>query len=310
MEKFLHETTVSAIPSPEKVVLLTSNMSVGEAIRILTTHNILCAPLVRNGAKPEEPWEERYLGLVDMAGMVFHLLEHVNKGHQGVLIEDLEKIDGFSRLPVTHVSDFSRWIPFQPLRPNSTIADACRLLSEEGMHRAPVIDEKGELVNIITQSNLLSFLCANLGVLKPVVSKTLEEIGLAEASHVITLPASATTLEGFELLKKHRISAVPVVDEDGQVVGNLSVRHVREMLTKKFMSKMLLEPVTEFLAATVDKSRDEMHPAITCAKNTTLERVIRKLDTSRIHRIYVKNDDGIPIRVVSLRDILAHITAN
>jgi CBS domain-containing protein len=53
-----------------------------------------------------------------------------------------------------------------------------------------------------------------------------------------------------------------------------------------------------------------MHPAITCSKGTTLERVIRKLDTSRIHRIYIKDDDNRPVRVVSLRDVLAVVVGD
>jgi len=43
--------------------------------------------------------------------------------------------------------------------------------------------------------------------------------------------------------------------------------------------------------------------AIVCGENETLRNVVTKINSNRIHRIYVVNRDDVPVGVVSLRDL-------
>jgi CBS domain-containing protein len=44
------------------------------------------------------------------------------------------------------------------LRPNSTVADAAELLSDGNFHAAPVVDDAGDLVGLVTSTDLIRFL--------------------------------------------------------------------------------------------------------------------------------------------------------
>lgn len=60
------------------------------------------------------------------------------------------------------------------------------------------------------------------------------------------------------------MSAVPIVSEDGFLIGNLSVRDVRSVLTNKRAFKALHKTVTEFIASNApDKG------AVTCRSTST-----------------------------------------
>jgi CBS-domain-containing membrane protein len=48
-----------------------------------------------------------------------------------------------------------------------------------------------------------------------------------------------------------------------------------------------------------------MYPSITCKADATLADVLSRLASSRIHRIYIVNENSKPIRVVTLSDLLA-----
>ena len=118
---------------------------------------------------------------------------------------------------------------------------------------------------------------------------------------------------------------MPVVSEDGVLIGNLSVRDVRAVLTNKRAFKALQKSVTEFIAsyapdkgrvavaasivmssfALVGLERSEMFPAITCKATATLGEILTKLAISRIHRVYIVDPKGRPMRAVTLSDVLA-----
>jgi CBS-domain-containing membrane protein len=76
--------------------------------------------------------------------------------------------------------------------------------------------------HIITQTDMIRYItyhpeCAPFDVSKT----TLEAAGLV-GKKVVTMPESATALDGFKLLSEANMLAVPVVDKEGKVVGTLA----------------------------------------------------------------------------------------
>jgi len=45
-------------------------------------------------------------------------------------------------------------------------------------------------------------------------------------------------------------------------------------------------------------------PIITCSSTDTLETVVEKVSSNHVHRIYVVDESGKPLRVITLTDIL------
>ncbi|HOT72665.1 MAG TPA: CBS domain-containing protein [Anaerohalosphaeraceae bacterium] len=73
-----------------------------------------------------------------------------------------------------------------------------------------VVDDDGKLVGVLPTRRLLT----------APLDKRLSEVMLNE---VITLPHSATVLDAFEMFSVHRLLALPVVDEQGRIVGVVDI---------------------------------------------------------------------------------------
>lgn len=74
------------------------------------------------------------------------------------------------------------------------------------------------------------------------------------------------------------ISAVPVLGMNGVVVGNVSARDLRNLVTDPTMFSLLHEPVRHFLAQASTLDHEAMNPAITCRATDTLEHVIQQVE--------------------------------
>lgn len=107
---------------------------------------------------------------------------------------------------------------------DDSMLDATKLLKEHNIRRIPVL-EKGKLVGIVTDRDLkraspsdataleaheLLYLIANIKV-REIMTR-----------NPITVPYNYTIEEAAEILLQAKISGVPVVDKDGDVIGMIT----------------------------------------------------------------------------------------
>jgi acetoin utilization protein AcuB len=107
---------------------------------------------------------------------------------------------------------------------DDSMLDATKLLKEHGIRRLPVL-EKGKLVGVVTDRDLkraspsdattleaheLLYLIANIKVREIMTRKP------------ITVPYNFTIEEAAEILLQAKISGMPVVDKDGDVIGMIT----------------------------------------------------------------------------------------
>ncbi|XP_068651526.1 SNF1-related protein kinase regulatory subunit gamma-1-like [Aristolochia californica] len=59
-----------------KVVEISADTSVADAVRILSEKNILAAPVRNSEAKPSLDWRDRYLGIIDYSAIILWVLEN------------------------------------------------------------------------------------------------------------------------------------------------------------------------------------------------------------------------------------------
>jgi CBS domain-containing protein len=57
------------------------------------------------------------------------------------------------------------------------------------------------------------------------------------------------------------------------------------------------------LSDTALLNKQEMSPSISVRQSTALDTIISKLAATRVHRLFVVNDDHVPVGAVSLTDI-------
>lgn len=101
------------------------------------------------------------------------------------------------------------------VRPNSDPLAAQMLLRYNNFRRLPVVDASGQLVGIVTDSDLDLFLAT---APSPGVVKRQHRIDQVMTSPVITVSPKYPLEEAAELMLKHKIGCVPVV-EGRQLVG-------------------------------------------------------------------------------------------
>nr|XP_017215330.1 PREDICTED: SNF1-related protein kinase regulatory subunit gamma-1-like [Daucus carota subsp. sativus]XP_017215331.1 PREDICTED: SNF1-related protein kinase regulatory subunit gamma-1-like [Daucus carota subsp. sativus] len=72
---------VSAFPhaADSQVIEINSDTSVAEAVKLMAQHNILSVPVVDVDAPEDSTWIDRYLGIIEFAGIVVWILHQSEK---------------------------------------------------------------------------------------------------------------------------------------------------------------------------------------------------------------------------------------
>ena len=108
------------------------------------------------------------------------------------------------------------------ITPDTTLQDALNLMHEHRFRRLPVVDEKGRLVGIVSERDLLyasppPATLLNGLELNHVLSKLqIEEVMTQD---VITTTPDAFIEDAARLMVENKIGGLPIVDEDNHVVG-------------------------------------------------------------------------------------------
>jgi len=303
---------IADFPKPkEKILEIKSTATIQEAADILVKTNILACPVVDVKAKKDADWTEKYLGLVDMldvCGYVMGLIEEQEekeKPKYSSLAAISKESKKLATVTVAEIYGKSGGNPFVPLESNSSLRDLMLLLGKHHIYRIPVIDgQKQELTNLITQSALVSVLASKVELLGSVVNRTLESLGLAKQKKLFSVGINEEAKEAFKIMVNERISAVPVLGVDGKLIGNVSARDLRVVLSSPSLLGELSRPLSSFLPLMHEAEVDIMAPGICCGPEVTLAHVIKQLALSRIHRIYIVDRQKKLINVVTLTDVI------
>ena len=100
--------------------------------------------------------------------------------------------------------------------PEVTVAEATREISRGGIGIAIVVDGCGHVIGVFTDGDLRRTI---------VSGRDLATLAVADAMtrSPRTISADKLTAEAFEMMEKHRINQLPVIDADGLLVGVLNM---------------------------------------------------------------------------------------
>ncbi len=105
------------------------------------------------------------------------------------------------------------------VRPGDLIDLVASVMDWKHVRHVPVEDDAGRLVGIITHRALLRLLARGYGQ----KVKTPEKTPVTAAELMVASPVSVRpdtpTLEAIELMRRHQVSALPVVEDDDRLVG-------------------------------------------------------------------------------------------
>ncbi len=114
----------------------------------------------------------------------------------------------------------------------------------------------------------------------------------------VSIREAATIREAVDLLTRRGISGAPVIDRAGRPVGVISRADI-----------LVHDRETPDPAVDSERVRDIMTPVVFCVGPAApASRVVRELVDLRVHRVFVVDDRGTLIGVISVLDLLRHLT--
>jgi len=120
---------------------------------------------------------------------------------------------------------------------------------------------------------------------------------------VITINESKQAIEAFKLMHEKNVSAIAVVNDEDALVGNISSSDLKTIGSDAKLLSNLFLPIPEFV-----KLLPGHDHTIAVTPSATFAEVVTKLDSARVHRVYVV-DALRPIGVIATIEILSTINA-
>eukprot|EP00963_Diacronema_lutheri_P007302 scaffold644_cov357-Pavlova_lutheri.AAC.1 len=338
------------------VVTLDAEDTVEEALKKLAQHKIQSAPVL---VGPESvPPRDRMVGFADVTSILGAFIEYRSRVRTVSTAAEwpnpggrpVDPIQQLRELQESHVTqDFAQTSLKNAISTDGSVVYSAEMnvdlytILRDGFldgnrdnsavqHRLAVFDEQGDIVSVLSQSDVVKFLFHNAsGTLRDWLkeSVTTLDVGL-DRGYVYSIPENVLVLDAFAYMVRHHVSGLPVVQATtGKILGNLSASDVR-LLKPEFFGVLAL-PVIEFLTLlhpASDKNGDVCSssagathpffsleqrkwvqssphiPLVTCRPTDALEDVVSKLVCHRMHRVYVVDDQSAPVGCITLTDVL------
>ncbi|KAF8940209.1 cell separation during budding [Dissophora ornata] len=267
---------VGKLVEHQKVITIDANASIEDACEVLLKHGISSAPVYNAESNT-------YVGMFDYSDLMTYILIVLKR--MDVPLEDqtmemrdlVQKTNSCQNVPVKLAS-------------------------------VAVIDSNGSVAGLLSQSSTLDYLLRHLSEfpqLQPVMQQTLQQLGLA-SSKVLYVNGDAQVLEALIMMSKHSVSSLAILDDQGILLGNVSMTDIQHIM-KDLKTSWLWLSCFQFVARIrqlqgVERGEDQ-YPVLDVSATSTFGYALSKLQATRVHRLWVVNDMGLVVGVVSLTDV-------
>ena len=351
---FISSTPLSAVlkakgvnPHQQRILQLSHTLTIGEALHAMSLYSVLSAPIVISpdleSINEEDSSFQCLAGWVSLGDICRGLISdpHIKAHEHGSMLSLMSALEKeghkyFDRKLITLADSDDKELLFVADAVGASIMDACLMMlggkeNEKVRHRIGIFDSHGEIVGVISQSDIARFLCSNEKMFSSVASKTLSDLGLAKKpSKVTVLFPTMLTLDAIHHLTKEGISGAPVVDEkSGSPIAHFSLSDLRGI--KREHLGVLALPLAEFIALASGTSflgycqRSPSHHClsspfptepnqiinVTATRSNSLSTLLKLFTDHKIHRIPLVVDEGGKIKIesiLSLTDLLRFAT--
>lgn len=200
------------------VITVTPADSLRQAVELMAAHHLKRLPVVNGGG--------RLVGWISRVD-VLRAVEY----HQIAAETELEPPEGGTTIAAMMYQD----VPV--VGPGASLEEIVQVLERNRRRRAVVVDADRSVIGIITDGDLLRRAQSEahpglLSRLRGLVSRqqSAVTVGLLDSrdtavdlmtAPVVTIPVNATPSAALQLMVRHQVKRLPVVDEDGRLVGLL-----------------------------------------------------------------------------------------
>ena len=141
------------------------------------------------------------------------------EGGLGIVHRNLSIADQVAEVDKVKRSESGMIVEPVTLRPDDSVADALALMERYHISGVPITDAQGLLVGILTNRDLRF----ESNVRQPVSA-------LMTSRDLVTVPVGTTLEDANEILRRHKIEKLPVVDESGRLQGLITVKDIQKRI--------------------------------------------------------------------------------
>ncbi|XP_063789945.1 5'-AMP-activated protein kinase subunit gamma-3 isoform X1 [Pseudophryne corroboree] len=290
MEFMLKSKCYDAIPTSCKLVVFDTSLQIKKAFLALVANGVRAAPL----------WDSKqhcFVGMLTITDFI-NILHRYYKAPM-VQIYELEehKIETWREVYLQ-----SSFKPLIYICPYDSLFHAVYSLIKNKIHRLPVMEPaSGNILHILTHKRLLKFMHMFGGTIpRPrFLQGTIQELGIGTFRDVAIVHDTSTVYSALEIFVERRVSALPVVNESGQVVGLYSRFDVIHLAAQKIYNNLDIT-----VGEALRQRRLCLEGVLMCYPHETLEAVIDRIVREQVHRLVLVDADQRPCGIVSLSDIL------
>jgi len=309
MGEITAKSIIGAQPTFELVVLR-EKQTVSEALILMWKKGISSAPLISETNEVE--------GMVDLLDLVTLTCSKFGINQIDVYASKIQA-EKFLNQKLADIPDISGRDQWVSTKENTSLRELIQLLSGRDIKRVSIIDDKSNVVGLISQSTLIKFLFENRNKLgNDLVSRfslKVKDIWNLTGG-VETINYKEVVIDAFLKMSDRSVSGVAIVNDDGDLVGNISSGDMKRLQLDPPMQLTydLFEPIHVFCNIDIsDKVRksDVMknlisYKPIFVEPEDNLSNVMEKIVTNKIHRLYVvkSSTSKKPVKVISLCDLL------
>ncbi len=122
---------------------------------------------------------------------------------------------------------------------DATLEEAEALMEERGIRRLPVVDDDDRLVGIITQGDLreATAVQATVNPYAPEAAESWLSVSEVMTPDPITISPDAPVWRVAELLMKHKIGGIPVLDDQGALCGIITESDVLRLIVDAWRTR-------------------------------------------------------------------------
>ncbi|CAD5117877.1 DgyrCDS6621 [Dimorphilus gyrociliatus] len=283
------------IPLSSKLVVFDTSLNVKKAFFALVYNGVRAAPL----------WDSRkqtFVGMLTITDFIKILKMYYKSSNSRM--EELEehKISTWREV----LQEYDR--PLVNISADASLYEAVEALVVNRVHRLPVIDRAtGNALYILTHKRILRFLFLFIYNLPQpsYMEKTIEELKIGTFENLQTATSETPLIDVLNVFVDHRISALPIVNDRGEVIDIYAKFDVINLAAEKTYNNLGMS-----VKEAMKKRRGEesgFEGVVTCVKQDCLRVILNRIVEAEVHRLVVVNEHKHVVGVISLSDILSFL---
>ena len=293
-KQVLETHRVGDFPSPGEIVVVDEDSPLRDVLSVMVQAKIRALPICARTGGPF-----RFLDLMDVLWVVVDVCHSTNAAS---LETELEEI---LQRRVGDMANISGRNPFVPVEAGDSVLSSVRFMRDEAK-RSPVMKDD-IIVNVLTPQNILSHVLQ----LAPRDAQEKESLvkveDLLQPRDVVTVREDAPVLRALEVMKERGFSAIPVVDELGDLSTIVTVRDIKFLLEEN--PAKFLHGMTVFELVQHNIRDKDQFSYFSCSLQDSLKDVCKKLLMTSSHRLVVLDSRSVYVGVLSISDVLSVIEA-